>query len=52
MGLHKPGETYYAAFVDGDHRRVRRSLGTNNDRVAKVRLRDLELATTDSGPHP
>lgn len=43
--------TYYADFVDRHHRRVRRSLHTSDRTVAKARLRDLELSTTDSGSH-
>lgn len=49
--LRKRGDTYYADFVDRHHRRVQRSLHTNDRAVAKARLRDLELATTDSGSH-
>src|ERR1700710_1247665 len=49
--IHKRGETYYADFIDRHGRRVQRSLRTGDVKVAKARLRDLELATTDSGPH-
>jgi len=50
--LYKRGETYYADFVDRNRRRVQRSLRTSDREVAKARLRDLELSTTDSGTHP
>ena len=50
--LHKRGDTYYADFVDRRGRRIQRSLRTGDRVVAAARLRDLELATTDSGPHP
>lgn len=49
--LHKRGEIYYADFVDRHGQRVQRSLRTRDREVARARLRDLELATTDSGPH-
>ncbi len=49
--LYKRGKTYYADVVDRNHRRVQRSLRTSDREVAKARLRDLELSTTDSGPH-
>src|SRR5262245_11401435 len=43
---------YYADFVDlRTGRRVQKSLRTGDPKVAKLRLRDLELATTDSAPH-
>jgi len=32
-------------------RRCQKLLHTGDIKVAKLRLRDLELATTDSGPH-
>lgn len=49
--IYKRGETYYADFVDKRRRRVQKSLRTNDRTVAKARLRDLELATTNSGTH-
>jgi hypothetical protein len=49
--LHKRGSVYYADFVDRTGRRIQRSLRTSDREVAKARLRDLELATTNSGPH-
>ena len=47
--LYKRGDIYYADFVNQHHRRIQRSLRTSDRTVAKARLRDLELATTDSG---
>jgi len=47
--IYKRGDTYYADFVDRHHRRVQQSLRTTDRAVAKARLRDLELSTTDSG---
>jgi hypothetical protein len=49
--IYKRGETYYADFVDRQRRRIQRSLRTKDREVAKARLRDLELSTTDSGTH-
>ncbi len=49
--IFKRGKTYYADFTDRNHRRVQCSLRTKDREVAKARLRDLELSTTDSGPH-
>jgi integrase len=49
--LYKRGKVWYADFVDRHHRRVQRSLRTRDKEVARSRLRDLELSTTDSGPH-
>src|SRR5690348_3477177 len=44
---------YYSDYIDPrTGRRVQRSLRTGDLRVAKARLRDRELATTDSAPHP
>ena len=43
---------YYADYVDiRTGKRVQKSLRTSDPKVAKLRLRDLELATTDSAPH-
>ncbi len=49
--LYKRGKTYYADFVDRHRQRRQVSLRTTDREVAKVRLRDLEFSTTDSGPH-
>jgi integrase len=49
--IYKRGDTYYGDFIDRQHRRVQRSLRTKDREVAKARLRDLELQTTDSGTH-
>jgi hypothetical protein len=43
---------YYANYIDRNGRRVRRSCNTGDVKVARARLRDFELATTDSAPHP
>ena len=44
---------YYADYVDlRTGRRVQKSLRTGDLKVAKHRLRDFELATSDSAPHP
>ena len=43
---------YYADYTDlRTGKRVQKSLRTGDPKVAKLRLRDLELATTDSAPH-
>jgi hypothetical protein len=42
---------YDADYYDRSGRRIQRSLNTSDVRVARARLRDLELATTDSAPH-
>jgi integrase len=49
--LYKRGNVYYADFTDKRGKRNQRSLRTTDRLVAKARLRDLELATTDSGTH-
>lgn len=49
--IYKRGAAWYADFVDRRGRRIQRSLRTDDRIVAKARLRDLELATTDSGTH-
>jgi integrase len=49
--IFKRGDTYYGDYVDRQGRRQRPSLHTGDRAVAKARLRDLELATTDSGPN-
>ncbi len=50
--LYKRGDTWYADFVDHHQRRRQVSTRTGDIKVARSRLRDLELATTDTGPHP
>ena len=47
----KTGGTVYYGDYWRNGRRIQVSLRTSNFEVAKARLRDLELATTDSGPH-
>src|SRR5262245_15874582 len=49
--IYKRGKTWYADFVDRHKQRVQVTLRTQDRDVAKARLRDLELSTTDSGPH-
>ena len=50
--LNKRGGIYYGNYVDlRTGRRCQKSLRTADVKVAKLRLRDLELATTDSGSH-
>src|SRR5262245_6391245 len=49
--LYKRGDVWYADFVDRNHRRRQVSTRTGDVKVARARLRDLELSTTDSGPH-
>lgn len=49
--LYKRGGTYYADYFDRAGRRVRCSCRTADVQVARQRLRDLELATTDRGAH-
>src|SRR4051812_29054192 len=47
------GFTYYADYIDvRTGERVQKSLRTDDPKVARLRLRDCELATSDSGPHP
>jgi len=44
---------FYGDYIDPRSKRRRQvSLRTRDRVVAKARLRDFELATTDSGPHP
>ena len=50
--LYKRGDTYYADFFDREGGRRRESTRTSDPKVARIRLRDLELATTDRAPHP
>ena len=49
--LYKRGKTYYADFYGRDGQRQQRSTRTGDEKVARARLRDFELATTDSAPH-
>lgn len=49
--LYKRGGTYYADYFDRDGRRQRRSTKTGDPQVARARLRELELATTDRAAH-
>lgn len=49
--LYKRGDTYYADYVDRAGRRRRESTRTGDPKVARARLRDLELATTDRAAH-
>jgi integrase len=48
--LFKRGEYYYANYVDRSGERQRAALRTTDRQVAKARLRELELATTDRAP--
>src|SRR5690349_8923445 len=43
--------TYYGDFIDRRGQRRQVSLRTGDRAVARARLRDLELSTTDTGPH-
>lgn len=49
--LYKRGDTYYADYFDRAGRRCRVSTRTGDLQVARQRLRDFELATTDRGAH-
>ncbi len=49
--LYKRGDTYHADYFNREGVRVRESTRTGDLQVAKQRLRDLELATTDRAPH-
>jgi integrase len=49
--LYKRGATWYADYLDRQGRRRQVSTRTADRKVALARLRDLELSTTDSGPH-
>jgi integrase len=50
--LYKRGDTYYADYFDRNGIRRRESTRTADPKVARARLRDLELATTDRAAHP
>lgn len=49
--LYKRGETYYADYYDRSGKRQQRSTRTSDIQVARARLRELELATTDRAAH-
>ena len=49
--LYKRGGIYHADYTDRAGQRIRCSTRTSDPQVAKQRLRDLELATTDRAPH-
>lgn len=49
--LYKRGDTYYADYFDRGGKRCRVSTRTGDQAVARQRLRDLELATTDRAAH-
>lgn len=49
--LYKRGDTWYADYFDRQGKRRRRSTRTGDHQVAKARLRELELATTDRATH-
>ncbi len=49
--LYKRGDTYYADYFDRSGKRRRESTRTGDVKVARARLRDLELGTTDRAPH-
>lgn len=48
--LHKRNGIYYADYIDRGGKRQQKSLRTKDAAVARARLRDLELATTDRAP--
>lgn len=49
--LYKRGDIYYGDYYDRAGIRRRESLRTKDVKVARARLRDLELSTTDRGAH-
>ena len=49
--LYKRGDTWHADYYDRDGRRRRCSTRTGDHQVARARLRELELATTDRAAH-
>ena len=49
--LYKRNGVYYGDYYDRDGARQRPSLRTRDPIVARARLRELELSTTDSAPH-
>ena len=50
--LNKRNGVYHANYVDRAGRRCRVSTRTGDIKVARARLRELELATTDRAAHP
>lgn len=50
--LHRRNGVYYSDFIDRAGKRQQKSLRTRDVQVARARLRELELQTTDSAPHP
>jgi integrase len=48
--LHKRNGVFYADYIDRSGKRQQPSLRTRDPVVARTRLRDLELATTDRAP--
>jgi integrase len=50
--LHKRGGVYYSDYIDRAGKRQQKSLRTRDPQVARARLRELELSTTDSATHP
>ena len=50
--LYRRGGTWYADYFDRAGERQRVSTHTSDHAVARARLRDLELSTTDSAAHP
>ncbi len=49
--LYKRNGTFYADYIDRSGKRCRVSTRTGDPHVARQRLRDLELATTDRATH-
>lgn len=49
--IYKRNGTWYADYFDRDNVRQRRSTRTSDPQVARARLRELELQTTDRGAH-
>jgi integrase len=47
----KPGGTYYGYWTDARGRHHRKTLGTRDQQVARARLRQLELVSTDPAAH-
>jgi integrase len=49
--LYKRGDTWYADYYDRNGKRCQKSTRTGDIVVARAKLRDLELATTDRAAH-
>ncbi len=49
--LYRRGRIYYADYFDRQGRRRRDSTRTSDVKIARIRLRDFELATTDRAAH-